>query len=88
MIPARPVRFEDLPKATRSRVAGRLDRPKTGRTPPAALKEVTARPAPAPPRDADCPRWRCHRCGQEFTAWAPAEAHGRAGHHRLELILP
>ena len=38
-------------------------------------------------KDEPC-RWRCAVCGQIFTTWASAERHGRAGHHRLELILP
>jgi hypothetical protein len=36
-------------------------------------------------KDEPC-RWRCAICGQVFTAWAPAERHGRAGHHRLEAM--
>jgi len=34
-------------------------------------------------------RWRCHTCGETFTAWARAEAHGdQPGHHRIEVIIP
>lgn len=34
-------------------------------------------------------RWRCHRCGQTFTAWAAAQRHTdtNPGHNRLEVIL-
>lgn len=33
-------------------------------------------------------RWRCHACGETFTAWSKAEAHAdQAGHRRLEVIV-
>jgi hypothetical protein len=52
---------------------------------------VTA-PQPATPAKTRRPfgnmTFRCHRCGLEHHAYAPAERHSRdSGHHRIELIL-
>lgn len=34
------------------------------------------------------PRFRCHTCGAEFTAWAKAERHADAEHHhRVDLVV-
>lgn len=33
-------------------------------------------------------RYRCHTCAATFTAWAPAERHADAEHHRrIEVVL-
>lgn len=33
-------------------------------------------------------RYRCHHCGAQFVAWAPAERHADAEHHpRVEVVL-
>ena len=32
--------------------------------------------------------WRCRRCGQTFSQWAPAQRHANENHHGgLEVIL-
>lgn len=34
-------------------------------------------------------RWRCHACGETFTARAAAERHtDETCHHRIEIQLP
>jgi transposase-like protein len=38
------------------------------------------------------PRWRCHQCGEGFTAWAAAERHRHRNPYggdvgRIELVL-
>lgn len=43
-----------------------------------APKVKRTRPTPS------ATQWRCHQCGETFTAWARAKEHG---HNRLELIL-
>lgn len=57
-------------------VASPYSRGKGSLTQQEASPGKTARP--------DRPLYRCHACGEEFAAWAPAERHGNQhGHHRI-----
>jgi hypothetical protein len=60
-----------------------------------APARTPARHSPPEPQATPCSptphacQWRCHTCGSTFTAWAPAERHGRTmpGHRRIALDL-
>lgn len=83
------VRLSDLPRHVQDKIRAGQDpvRP----FPPGAT--ITGRPGPssgptAPggnQASAGGATFRCHACGETFTAWAPAERHGNHhGHHRIE----
>jgi hypothetical protein len=71
--------LKDLPPALRRKIAGQAQ---TVSRPSLRLPAGTAT---GRVRGSTPPRWRCHTCGQLFTAWAPAERHP---HPRIELLLP
>ena len=53
-----------------------------------AIAERVGAAAPSAAAPTSRCTWRCFRCGQTFTKWAPAERHGNnAGHHRIEVVL-
>jgi hypothetical protein len=74
------VRLDDLPAAVRARVVAQAH-PVDERATIARKERATSA--------AGGLRWRCHRCGATFSAWAPAERHanGEHGGGRVELLL-
>ena len=75
------VRLSDLPPHVQAKIRAR--RPKLGSQPVPSGRRTAAPPGKA--ARPDRPIYRCHGCGDTFTAWAPAERHAdQPGHRRIE----
>lgn len=81
MADRRLVHADDLPADVRARLDA-LDEP-----PPRSRRRALT------PKSSTPQTYRCNTCNATFTAWAPAERHGRTAHTnigtaaRIELVL-